>query len=186
MYLSFKKLKPFISLLSIDFTLTYLSGCASPAEVSMMTVDVDNKIQFASNSPYYKNLAVSSVAGSSETHPLWTSQVSSEDFKAALESSLNAAGLLNSNESPRYYLTARLITLDQPLVGANMTVRTTVDYAIEDKKLGQQVFDETVDASFTSTMSDAFMGVTRLKMANEGSIKRNITLFLNKLKKNPR
>lgn len=69
MSISSQHIKKFVSVISVSFTVAYLSGCATPAEV-------DSKTQFTPSSPYYKNLIVSSVTGGSETHPLWKSKVS--------------------------------------------------------------------------------------------------------------
>jgi len=43
------------------------------------------------------------------------------------------------------------------------------------------VFDETVITPYTATVDDAFAGVKRLRLANEGSAQKNIEEFLNKL-----
>ncbi|MGR6778797.1 hypothetical protein ACU5B6_04090 [Moritella viscosa] len=43
------------------------------------------------------------------------------------------------------------------------------------------ILDEVVKAPHTATFGDAFSGVARLQMANEGSGKKNIEALLNKL-----
>jgi len=45
----------------------------------------------------------------------------------------------------------------------------------EDKSI---VFQKTIKSPYTATVSDAFVRVERLKLANEGSAKENIYKFL--------
>jgi hypothetical protein len=66
-----------------------------------------------------------------------------------------------------------LVSVDQPLVGFDMTVTTTVTYTLLDPA-GNQVWSKSVSAPHTATVSDAFLGVERLRLANEGSAKENI------------
>ena len=42
-------------------------------------------------------------------------------------------------------------------------------------------FDQKISASYTATFGDAAYGPTRLKLANEGSIRENIRQFIEKL-----
>jgi hypothetical protein len=42
-------------------------------------------------------------------------------------------------------------------------------------------YDDIITASYKATMGDAFSGVHRLKLANEGSIRANIAVFLQHL-----
>jgi hypothetical protein len=160
-----------------------LSGCATPAEVSSMTAYVNSNQQAAPTSPYINNIVVSSVSGGSETNPLWTSQVSSEDFKAALENTLRSAKLLSTSEGSRYQLAAEIKALDQPLIGFTMTVNMTVQYMLKDKQTGSVVFRDQINSSFTSTVGDAFVGSTRLRITNEGAVRNNFDLLLKKLLK---
>ena len=41
--------------------------------------------------------------------------------------------------------------------------------------------DREMDALYTATIGDAVYGATRLKLANEGSIRKNIKQFVEKL-----
>ena len=62
-----------------------------------------------------------------------------------------------------------------------MTVTSHVNYKVYDPK-AQPLVLETIDAPFTATMSDAFVGVERLRLANEGSIRASIEKFFDKLR----
>ena len=111
---------------------------------------------------------------------MWTSQVSAEDFQKALEVSLQEAGYLSKDNSA-YSLTVNFEGLKQPFVGFNMTVTSSVNYDLKDLKKEKSILNENINAKFTATVSDAFVGVKRLRMANEGSIKENIKQLIDKL-----
>jgi len=159
----------------------FLSGCATPAKVDQMIYAPGDIEKVSPVSTYYKSIVVENVSGGSETNPLFSSQVSSEDFKGALEGSLRNANYLSDNSPGKYILTADLISLDQPFMGINMTVRAAVDYKLKDHISGKILFNDTIEAPFMATMSDAFIGVERLRLANEGAIKYNIRKLIDKL-----
>jgi hypothetical protein len=120
------------------------------------------------------------VAGGERTNPLWTSQVDNAPFAAALEESLRTAGLLAERDGARYELKAILVKLDQPLLGLNMTVKSEIRYVLTDRA-GAVVLDEVIAASHTATMGEAFAGVKRLRLANEGSARKNIAELIQRL-----
>jgi hypothetical protein len=156
-----------------------LSGCASPAMNENMIPQGEQLAKVAPGSKFNHSIKNIEVVGGSETIPIWASQVSSENFQIALNNSLKEAGVLSENG--KYDLKATLVTLDQPIMGIGMTVRTTVDYLIRNKTTGSTIFDETIESSFTAGMSDSVLGVKRLRLANEGAIRRNIELLIKKL-----
>ena len=130
-------------------------------------------------SPLRTAVQISGITGGKATDPLWTSQVSNENFRQALELSLKQHTILGGGDAP-LALQAILVSLDQPVIGFDMTVTSTVTYQITNAA-GQSVFDETVATPYTANFSDAFAGVERLRLANEGSIKKNIRTFIQKL-----
>jgi len=165
------------SILSVGL---FLSGCATPANVDQMIYIAEESKKAPPASTYYKSITVANVSGGSETNPLFSSQVSTQDFKSALDGSLRNANYL-ADKTGRFALTADLISLEQPFMGLNMTVRAAVDYKLKDQTSGRVLFDETIETPFTATMSDAFVGTERLRLANEGAIKRNILKLIDKL-----
>jgi hypothetical protein len=157
-----------------------LGGCASPARIDQMTV-VPKTATAVANAAWKNQIATKELTGGSETNPLWTSQVSSQDFKNALEKSLEAAGLLASGESGKYYLITHLVNLDQPLFGLDMKVTGNVKYSVVERLSGRIVFEKTISIPFTATFSDAFIAIERLRIANEGAIKANIARFIEEI-----
>ncbi len=113
---------------------------------------------------------------------MWTSQVSSEGFKRALEQSLENAGMFSKIVSGgKYQLTADLNKLDQPIAGFDMTVTATVRYSLVETKSRKEVYGRVIQMAYTAKLSDAFAGTTRLKLANEGAVKANIQALIDDL-----
>ena len=160
--------------------LVELSGCASSADPSAMTIAPQ-----ASEKAFPQNLlhamCVRNVTGGEETNPLWASKVDNKGFQAALGTSLDNAALTASADNCSYPIDVNLLGLSQPAIGFDMTVTSHVNYKVYDKT-GQPYLLQTVDAPFTATVSDAFVGVERLKLANEGAIRESIKQFFDKLR----
>lgn len=78
-------------------------------------------------------------------------------------------------------LTADLMKLEQPFVGLDMTVTSSVRYVVIERSSGRTVFDSTVTTPYTARFSDALIALERLKLANEGAIRTNIGELLSQL-----
>lgn len=154
-----------------------LFGCASGAKVENMAVT--EKMAASYPEEIQQNIGVENVIGGQETNPLWSSEISNDDFKEALKQSLNAQGLLA--EDAQYEMEVQLVNVDQPIFGMNFTVTTEIRYILRNKQDQSIVMDEKISAPFTAGVGDAFVGVERLRLANEGSAKHNIEILLEKL-----
>lgn len=89
-----------------------------------------------------------------------------------------ASYLVSVGATGSVLLSAELNELKQPLIGISFDVVSTVDYRIESESVTDQF---SITATGTATMSDAFVGVARLRIANEKSINENIKALLKKL-----
>ena len=166
-------------LLILGFLLAGLAACASPAKVENMIAP--KAVQTASGSPLANSICVTSVTGGEETNPLWTSEVDNAAFKGALEGSLRNNGLAAAPSSCRYDLEANMLGLAQPIAGFDMTVTANVNYSVLDHQSRDAYFQSTVATPYTATVGDAFAGVKRLRLANEGAVKANIAKFIGEL-----
>jgi hypothetical protein len=166
-------------------TALLLGACAAPAERSNMTVSHIPAFAEPTDTSLIGGIAVGSVDGGQETHPLGTSEVDNEDFQSALMESMRDHGLLAEGNAPRYILYAHLLNLQQPLIGLNMTVNAKVNYELVDAVNGQPSQDKTVETEFTSPFGDAFAADERTRLANEGAIRENIREFLTWLSRKP-
>ncbi len=153
-----------------------LAGCAQPAQQTAM---VPGAIAPVSGSSKYQRSVRDVIGfGGEETNPMWTSEISKEDFQAALEMSLRQAGIFS--ETGRYTLRADILTVEQPLVGIDLKVVMTVRYNLIDRA-GQIRFDKTIKSEYTAKFSEAFVAIERLQKANEGAARANIGLLLQSL-----
>lgn len=156
---------------------TCLNGCATPAETQAMTVGLDSSI---SQNPKLKGkVALGNIAGGQETNPLWTSQVDNQSFREALRGSLNAFGYLATDPSTASHkVDANLMSLVQPAFGLSLDVQSSIQYVVT---TGSNSKEQVINATGTGTFSDAAMAIARLRIANEKSIKENISQFLKTL-----
>ncbi len=105
-------------------------GCATPANQNAMTISRGEVVQ-RTNEELRNSIAVKNVTGGKSTNPLWTSQIENEGFKAALEQSLAIVGYKAKDTSnAKYLLDVELKQVDQPLVGIDFSVTTTVVYSM--------------------------------------------------------
>lgn len=154
----------------------YLVGCATGAQMENMVYHGEPK---SYSQAITDNMSVNEVTGGKKTNPAWTSEIDNDAFSHAVKTSLELQGLYA--DAGQYLLDVTLLEVDQPLLGINMEVTTHVRYVLTRANDGAVVFDETIVAPHTATMGDAFVGATRLRMANEGSAKKNIAGLLEKL-----
>jgi hypothetical protein len=162
-----------------------VSGCAAPASKEGMSVDTGEAIMAPAEFPLKGTVTVGAVSGGEETNPMWTSEVGNEAFRGALESSMRAGDLLAATGAAKYRLNASLLNLQQPLFGLDMRVNSKVRYELISIAGGDRLFEETIDAGYTATVGQAFLGVERLRLANEGAIRENIKKLIERLHRFP-
>lgn len=174
-------MKKIVTVCSLVLATAILTGCATPANVGGMSA-VATPQQRATVTPLRSNVAVREVSGGKDTNPLWMSQVGNSDFEQALEASLRDAGLLaNGKQAGKYTLTARMEKIDQPLMGASMTVTATVNYVLVDRATGKTVLERRIALPYTAAWNAAFVGSERLRLASEGAMKTNIAKIIEEL-----
>ena len=162
-------MKKFIALAIVAITVT---GCAEASNPGAMAVGVTQSTLIADNSSLHHAISAPTVTGGKDTNPLWVSNVSNADFAEALRQTLTANTMLATDKG-RFNLAAQLVSLKQPMVGLSMTVTADVKYTLTDAT-GKVIWQKELTTPYTAKFSDAFLGVERLKLANEGAIKTNI------------
>lgn len=154
-----------------------LAGCATSATSQAMTVKPGTT--GAVNPKLKGAVKLADVTGGKETSPLWTSQVDNAGFKKALLDSLAISGYLAADANQaKYSVSADLVALEQPLFGFTFDVKSDVNYKLSGPA-GARAYP--VKATGTATVSDAFAGVERLRIANERSVLENIKAFISEL-----
>ena len=171
----------------IPILLTVLAACAAPAEPGRMAASAPVQESPFASTPFATEIAIAAVGGGEETDPTWTSEVGNGEFREALALSLDRHGVFCPYEAlARYRLEVVLVELNQPSRGFTFNVTSYVRYKLTRSADGQVLFDELVSSAGTATIEDAFIGIERLKIANERAIQHNIARFLERLEAAPR
>ena len=162
-----------IALFRLTIALIALAGmgCATGAT----TIDmVPKSYEVAHRNPYGVRV---STGGGRETQAWSKSEISNENFSAALADSLSTSGVFSSvvrDGTSDYLLDVFLTKVDQPIIGLDMTVLVTANWTLTDLKTNAVVFQDLIQGSHTSTVGDAFAAVKRLRLATEGAARANI------------
>jgi hypothetical protein len=162
---------------SVIVAASLLTGCATASKSDAMVVD---QVAIAHSSSSDVSVVVS---GGQETSKMGASQISDDSFAQALRDSITKSGLFKSVAASggRYKLTAFIGKVDQPTFGLSMTVKMEVSYTLVDTKSGKTVWSKNIASEHTAKPSEAFAGVKRLRLANEGAAKDNIQQALTEI-----
>jgi hypothetical protein len=78
-------------------------------------------------------------------------------------------------------LTADVIAYDYPFAGLSMTVDLLVQYRLSAALGGRPLWESRIPATGTAGTTEAFVGGTRLCMANERAVRSNLEQLLEQL-----
>ena len=160
------------------FIAAFAGGCASGAMSRNM---VPKDLTVANHHPYS---VMVKVEGGRETSAASPSQISSPEFQSAIVESLMTHGVFKTvltEGNTDYKLEVAILDLRQPLLGFNMTVTIETAWKLTNLRDGGTVMSENLTNSYTATVGDAFAGVKRLRLANEGAARENIRDALKKI-----
>jgi hypothetical protein len=162
---------------SVLVAASLLSGCATASKADAM-VAKPVAVTHASSS----DVSVT-VAGGQDTSKMGASQISDDAFAQALRDSITQSGLFKAVAATggRYKLSAFIGKVDQPTLGFSMTVKMEVSYTLVDTTSGKAVWSKNIASEHTAKASEAFAGVTRLRLANEGAARDNIEQALSEM-----
>ena len=153
-----------------------LSGCASAANSAAMTWTTRAGIE-----PKAEASVAVSVTGGKGTNPMWSSNITSEDFAAALRSSIVATDLFKkvlAVEAADYRIDVLLVRSEKPIGGVSMSVSLTANWKLSRRSDGSVVWEKTIANQYTAPLKSALVGATRLRKALEGAARENIGLAL--------
>jgi len=151
-----------------------LAACATPAAMT-----VNSSAVVASNPKYRNAMAIRSVTGGQVMNALTIMGVDNEPFKAALESSLAANGYLARSGTPKFYIDAKIVNLEQPLIGLDLDVTANVTYEVSG---AGPPASYPIKSTARATFSDSPIAVDRMRIANERAMQENIKQFLQTLR----
>lgn len=150
-----------------------LAGCATQQAMTVGAGDVVTPV-----AKYRQALAVGEVKGGQAMNVLTVPGVTSEAFKAALESSL-AANSYMAQGTPKYVINVEIQDLKQPLMGLDLDVTSSVIYRVTG---GGTTTPYNIQATATAGVSDSLIAADRMRVANERAMKDNIRKFLQALR----
>ena len=117
------------------------------------------------------------VGGGRETEAGYLPQISNETFAAALVESIMTSRTFSrviQGGRTDYLLQVTLISLDQPVIGGDFTVKMEAAWRLTRSDTGAVVWREAIGSSSTQTRGDTFAAVTRVRLATEGAARNNI------------
>ena len=165
----------------LSFGLVYcalLASCAAPADPTAMvpaSVSISKK---------FNKSVLLGVTGGEETNKMAASAVSNQDFAAALQSTIEQHQVFSRvirSGNADYRLDVRLIELRRPMFGFNMTVTADVSWRVREVQSDRIVWQKNIKRPYTAAVSEAFVGIKRLRLANEGAIRENIKAGLEEI-----
>lgn len=157
-----------------------IGGCASGAKPEAMLAHMHVPVHQS-----HSDVSVT-VIGGKETSKMWVSQISDQDFAQALQDSIVQSGLfrtVTTSGPAAYNLDAFIVQMNQPMFGAAMTVSMEVNYSLARTNPKEMVWQKAVTSTYTAPFSEALIGATRLRKANEGAARANIEQAINEMSK---
>lgn len=117
------------------------------------------------------------VRGGRSTDPMYLPQIANDTYQAALIDTINASRVFArvvQEKQADYLLQVTLISLDQPVIGGNFTVKMEAAWRLVRADTGEVVWRAPIQSSFTQTIGETFAAVTRIRQATEGAARNNI------------
>jgi hypothetical protein len=156
-------------LLLLSSTTMWLGGCATASKPEAMAVSA---VPITQQHPASVQI---SVTGGKETSAAGASQIANEDIKSALETSIRTSRLFTEVvDAGDYRLDVFIGNLSQPKFGFNMTVTLEINWTLTRVSDQQKVWEKGISSTYTAKAGEAFAGVKRLRLANEGAARENI------------
>jgi hypothetical protein len=149
-----------------------LGGCATSAHREAMAAA---PLASSKKLPYTVSV---DARGGQETGAMDSSNVGNADLKAAIEQSITKSNLFKSivpGKNGEYELTVTITQLQKPMFGASFTVTLETGWSLVRTSDQTVVMRKVVKSQHTAEMSDSFVGATRLRLAVEGAVRKNIT-----------
>jgi len=163
-----------------------LTGCGTPADPEGMRLSVAEGLQLRGWVPeaLKQQVQLGQVLGGQPTGRLWGSKIGDEALRMALQESLKAAGMLAPQpQGGRYELRAALLALEQPAVAVgDARVALTMAYELLDKASGSKLYQRELRSVHVAEFGDAMLDQNeRLRLANEGALRKNVNAALREL-----
>jgi len=160
-----------------------LAGCARAARAPRMEVHDLMSGTVARSAGLEETVTVGAVTGGSTANPLWTRRVGDDEFRAALERSLQANRMLAAiPDSARYVVFARLVEFGRPNDGSASWITPRIAWRVVERGVPGEVFREEIATTYIAESGEPIRGAERVRLANEAAIRESIREFLNRFR----
>ena len=167
--------------ISTAFAVLFLGGCAArpPMNFSVPSVGVSQKKIDAE----LKSMTVTIARPEEKSGnlPAGMEAVVPQLWQTALTESLNKMAIFQDDATKKVNLSVKILKLDMPGFGAGMTTLTGARYEIMDRKTGDLIYAQDINASGEVPWDYAFEGITRARESVNRSVQNNIKQFLQAL-----
>lgn len=166
---SFRRILGLLVIAPIAAAGLLLGGCATASNPTSMIPTV------AAPAHKHSESVSVQVTGGSATSALGASNIADQDFAQAISTAITQSGLfakIATSPAGDYQLDVQIVRLDRPSFGLSFTVTLEANWRL--KRGNELVWEKAVQSSFTATAGDSLVGVTRLRLANEGAARNNI------------
>lgn len=146
-----------------------LSGCLSVSKSTDMVVTVAP----VNKHPQSLSVSVSSIRPPNIAN---TDILTTTEFAEAIKTSISQSGLFAriAADAADYDLAVEIVRVDLPLMGFSMTVSMEATWRLMRRGDSNPVWQKAVMSTFTAKAGEAFVGATRVRLANEGAARNNI------------
>lgn len=155
-----------------------LGGCATPVSHEAL---VPAALEVSIHHP--QSVSVN-TAGGTETSAAGKPQVSDAELQQAVAAAITQSKTFSrvvDGKNGDYILTVNIFNMTQPSFGFSFTVAVEMGWTLTRADNGAKVWQESIKSEQTVGTGEAFVAVTRLKLATEGAIRNNVKQGLVKL-----
>lgn len=156
----------------------WLLGCASPAVKEAFVVQ---QVSMENRHPHSVSVI---TGGGGDREDSSYSEITNQDLADAIKESIGNTGLFSSvvqGDGADYKLSVTLVNMSKPMFGVDFKIDMEMAWSLVNAKTGEVAMRESITSSHTATMGDAFVGVTRFRLAVEGATKDNISQGMKKI-----
>lgn len=164
-----------LGMLAAALAVSILAGCASPASRESMSLP-----SFVTKQQFNKTVNVL-VSGGSDTGAMESTNVSDQEFQAAIEDAINKSKLFKEvvSSNPDLNLEVNISSLSKPSFGFTFEVQMETGWVLSRKSDNSVLMKKSIKSTGKATTSDAIVAVTRIRMAVERAAQDNIAQGLN-------
>lgn len=164
--------------------LGFVSGCATPTSMSYNMTAYKHQKKIETKENLQKTITVGDVTGACQKRSYWlTTFLTNDELKKAIEKSLKNIYLLNHDNTPKYTLSAHVVSMEQPFAMFNVTKILTISYELTEISSNKTMWRKDITTTATKTTSDSIMAEQRAVLAIEHAVKDNLKKLIQKLKK---